>query len=185
MPASREALGLGELPLFAGGFGRARRPIQRRRRHRHRVVPLRQVARRLVRDVGLQHHHRQGRHDLRDLSQVVRAERRRSISPPSVTAPALSWGAASGRSPGCIGSRSSVSRRRSGCSTSRIRALPGRERPRRQLAVRARERQDRAGPRAALRGYPAGDHAPVRRDRRQDRRGDLSAPAPLQKLQSM
>ena len=51
-----------------------------------------------------------------------------------------------------------------------LRAVPGRERSRRQFAVRARERQDRAGPRAALRGHPAGDAAPLRRDRRQDRR---------------
>ena len=53
-----------QFPLFAGGRGQCRRQLHGRRRHRDRVVPLRQVARRLVRAVGLQHHHRQGRHDV-------------------------------------------------------------------------------------------------------------------------
>ena len=80
-----------------------RRPRSQSRRqlHRsarctaHRLVPLRQMARRLVQAVRLQHHHRQGRHDVGDLPQARSCRTRRSISPRSATAPARCSAAAS------------------------------------------------------------------------------------------
>ena len=76
MPASKGGARPRQLPLLAGRRHQCRRQLHGRRRHRDRVVPLRQVARRLVPALRLQHHHRQGRHDVRGLSQLVRAEQR-------------------------------------------------------------------------------------------------------------
>src|SRR5581483_6316706 len=61
-----------------------------------------------------------------------------------------------------------------GARRRKVRPVPGRERSRRPIAVRARERQNRTGAGAALFRHPAGDAAPLRRNRRQDRRSDLS-----------
>src|SRR5246127_4570404 len=60
-----------------------------------------------------------------------------------------------------------------GARRRQVRTVPGGERPCRQQPVRARERQDRARARETLRRHQAGHAAPLRRDRRQDRRGDL------------
>ncbi len=46
----------------------------------------------------------------------------------------------------------------------KIRPVPGRKRPRRQFAVRAREQKDRAGPRTPLRRHPPRHAATLRRD---------------------
>ena len=59
--------GLRQLPLLAGRQRQRRRQPHGGRGDGHRLVPLRQVAGRLVQAVPLQHHHRQGRHDRRDL----------------------------------------------------------------------------------------------------------------------
>ena len=80
------------------------------------------------------------------------------------------------RSLASIGSRSWASRRRSGCSTSRTSARSSSKAILPATAVRARERQDRAGLDELYAGTRPGDAAPLRRDRRQDRRADLSAP---------
>ena len=152
----------GELSLLARGRDRAGRPLQRRGGHGHRLVPLRQVARRVVQAVGLQHHHRQGRDDERSLPRRLRAQRRdlldhrrvRHRRPPRARHPGRAGRVLEGRArprPGGVGAR-----RRT------FRAVHRRERPRRQLAVRARERQDRAGARPPLRGHAAGDAAPLR-----------------------
>ena len=116
-----------------------RRQLHRRRRHRDRVVPLRQVARRLVQALRLQHHHRQGRHDVGGLSQVVRAATTRSISPPSATAPARCSAAASSGSRASTGSRSWARAGDLGARGGEVRAVPGRERPRRQQSLFERE----------------------------------------------
>src|SRR5262249_321926 len=55
-----------------------------------------------------------------------------------------------------------------------VRAVTGRERPCRQQPVRARERQNRTRAGETLCRHQAGDAAPLRGDRRQNRRGDLS-----------
>ena len=52
MPASREALGLANFHCSPAASDQCRRQLYRRRRDRHRLVPLRQVARRLVQAVA-------------------------------------------------------------------------------------------------------------------------------------
>ncbi len=109
-----------QFSLLAGRVDRRRRQAYRRRGDRDGVVPLRQVARRLARDVGLQSHHRQGWHDLRDLSEMLCAERGHLSHDRGLRhrRTAGSRHQAGGR--GLIGSRSSDWRRPSGCSKSRI-----------------------------------------------------------------
>ena len=55
---------------------------------------------------------------------------------------------------------------RLGARRGKLRPVPGRERPCRQLAVRARERQNRPRPGKALRRHQVRHYAPLRRDRR-------------------
>ena len=68
-----------QLPLLAGRRRQAGRHLHGRRGDGDRLVPLRQVARRLVRLVGLQDHHRQGRHDGGDLPGRISCRTARSI----------------------------------------------------------------------------------------------------------
>ena len=76
MPAGKDALGITNFHCSPAASDQSRRQLYRRRGHRDGVVPLRPMARRLVQNLRLQHHHRQRRHDVGDLSRAFRSQQR-------------------------------------------------------------------------------------------------------------